>query len=156
VTRELSIREAGGADVEVLVGFNVRLAWESEQLRLDAATVRRGVERALQSPALCRYFVAERGGRVVGQTMVTFEVSDWRDGLNYWIQSVFVDEAERGGGVFRALYEHVVGLARASGDARSVKLYVDKGNAKALEVYERLGMTQAHYHIYESAPLAPY
>ena len=34
--------------------------------------------------------VAERDGQVVGQTMITYEWSDWRNGTFWWIQSVYI------------------------------------------------------------------
>ena len=67
-------------------------------------------------PALGCYYIAEVDGNAVGQLMTTFEWSDWRNGLFLWIQSVYVLQAHRGGGVFRALYDHLGDLART--DAR--------------------------------------
>ena len=77
-------------------------------------------------------------------------MTDWEDGLVYWIQSVFVDPEHRGLGVFRQLYQHVVNTANASGDGRRVRLYVEKDNSTAIATYTRLGMHQAHFHIYET------
>lgn len=146
------IRAASLADLETIVRFNQALAIESEGKTLADATIRAGVRRALAHPELCRYYVAEAKGRIVGQTMVTFEVSDWRDGIIHWIQSVYVEPEARGKGVFRALYAHVEAEARQGGDGRLVRLYVEKDNVPAIAVYERLGMRAAPYHIYE-APL---
>ena len=84
--------------------------------------------------------------------MVTYELTDWRDGLVWWIQSVYVPAQYRGRGVFRALYDHVLRTARAAGDVRGVRLYVEKDNVDAVATYERLGMRRAHFHIYETEP----
>ncbi|MCC7114217.1 MAG: GNAT family N-acetyltransferase [Burkholderiales bacterium] len=144
------IREATPDDLPVIVEFNRALAAESEDLTLDLDVLRRGVARALASPTLCRYYVAVLAGRVVGQTMVTYELSDWRDGLVHWIQSVYVERDARGRGVFRALYEHVHAQAHRTG-SRLVRLYVERDNAPAIGVYERLGMQRSAYHLYEAA-----
>src|SRR5579885_1004891 len=100
----LSIRPATARDLETIVDFNCRLAQETEHKQLDRPTVTRGVERALARPEFCRYWIAERGGRAVGQMMVTYEWTDWRDGVFWWLQSVYVVADARGQGVFRALY----------------------------------------------------
>jgi ribosomal protein S18 acetylase RimI-like enzyme len=148
------IREARLSDLPQIVDFNCRLATESEDLSLDRDVVRRGVRRALTNPQLCRYFIAEdegpTGPRAVGQTMVTYELSDWRDGLVFWIQSVYVAAEARGKGVFGQLYEHVKAFARA-GDGRLLRLYVEQENTPAIAVYERLGMKRTGYHLYEAS-----
>ncbi len=147
----ITIRDAVQSDLETIVAFNSRLAQESEDKRLDEVVLRAGVRRALASPTLCRYFVAEIGGTVVGQTMVTYELTDWRDGLIYWIQSVYVHPDHRGAGVFKSLYRHVLATAKAKGDGRAVRLYVEKDNVQAIATYERLGMSRSHFHLYETA-----
>jgi ribosomal protein S18 acetylase RimI-like enzyme len=86
---------------------------------------------------------------VVASLLVTYEWSDWRAGWFWWIQSVFVVESSRGRGVYRALYEEVLGRARGRADVAGVRLYVELENVHAQAVYERLGMRRAHYHLYE-------
>ncbi|MFO0852582.1 MAG: GNAT family N-acetyltransferase [Gemmataceae bacterium] len=101
---DLTIRRATPADAATVARFNAALAWESEGKRLTPEVLARGVGKVLADPAKGFYTLAERGGEVVGQVMVTFEWSDWRDGWYWWIQSVYVVEAARRGGVFRALF----------------------------------------------------
>ena len=86
----LSIRRATPADLDTIVKFNAALAWESEGKNLDPDVLRTGVQAALGDPAKGFYAVAEREGEIVGQTALTFEWSDWRNGWYWWIQSVFV------------------------------------------------------------------
>lgn len=144
----VQIREAALPDLETIVTFNAAIAHETESRQLDLEVLRAGVKRALSDPALCHYFVAEVGREVAGQTMVTFEWSDWRNGLFWWIQSVYVDERFRRRGVFRALHEHVRTLAKAKG-AIGLRLYVDKTNRSAQETYARLGMPTTDYFVCE-------
>jgi GNAT superfamily N-acetyltransferase len=146
------IREATPDDAPVIVEFNRRLAWESEHKRLDPALIGPGVAEALRRPELARYFVAERPGEtdgVIGQMMITYEWSDWRNGLFWWIQSVYVRDDARRGGVFRALYDHVAGLARRTPRTCGLRLYVEHENAAALATYVKLGMKPSGHLVYE-------
>jgi GNAT superfamily N-acetyltransferase len=145
----LSIRSATPADLPTIADFNSRLAWETEHKRLDPTTIERGVRRALAEPALCRYFVAEQGGQIVGQAMITLELTDWRDGVLWWLQSVYVVESCRGQGVFKAIFRHIQSLAQADPDVRGLRLYVERENERAQRVYERMGMQPSGHVVYE-------
>lgn len=146
---EVSIRNARPDDVATIVEFNRLLALESEGKSLHPATLQRGVARALQATEHCRYFLAESTGRVVGQLMITYEWTDWRDGVFWWLQSVYVDRSGRGQGVFRALVEHVTAIARQTPDVRGLRLYVEQHNHAALAAYRRLGLNPSGHVLYE-------
>lgn len=148
-TSTLMIRSATVDDFPTIVDFNCRLAEETEHKRLDPATIERGVRRALAQPELCRYWVAEQETTIVGQAMVTLELTDWRDGVLWWLQSVFVAEPHRGQGVFRALFEHIAAAAKADPDVRGLRLYVERENARAQRVYEQMGMQPSGHLVYE-------
>ena len=143
------VRDARPADAEIIVDFNIRLASESEGITLDPVVVGPGVRRALASPRLCRYFMAEIEGRPVGQTMITTELTDWRNGVLWWIQSVYVHPDARRKGVFRALHRHIEDTARGTADVRGLRLYVDRENDKAIRTYEAMGMNRTNYLFYE-------
>lgn len=143
------VREATLADLPVIARFNLAMAAESEAKQLDPATVEAGVHRALTDPACGRYFVAEIDRVVVGQTMITMEWTDWRNGWFWWIQSVYVDPAFRGRGIFTAIYRHIRMLARATMTSRGLRLYVERDNAAAIRRYKQLGMREARYLLYE-------
>jgi len=150
----LRIRPGGteAGDAAAIVDFQLRMARETEGLELDRATVVRGVAAVLADPARGCYWMAEREGdtgRIVGSLLTTFEWSDWRDGTVLWIQSVYVVPEERGRGVYRALYEHLKRRVEADPALMGLRLYVDKRNAAAQGVYERLGMSREHYELFE-------
>jgi len=142
------IRRARPGDAPVIAGFNVALAKETEDHVLDPAVIGPGVAAILADPAKGFYFVAESDGRIVGQTMVTFEWSDWRNGFLWWIQSVYVAREVREKGVFKALHARVVEEARMAG-AVGIRLYVFDENRRAQEVYRRLGMRDGRYRVLE-------
>ncbi len=144
----LTARPATLADLDTLVDGNAAMALDTENLQLDRDTLRAGVEAVLTGRAPGRYSVAEVEGRVVGQLLVTYEWSDWRNRLVWWIQSVHVAADARRLGVFRALYAHTRDAAVAAG-AGGLRLYVDTTNTRAQAVYSALGMSGGHYQVFE-------
>jgi len=136
-------------DVEVIADFNTRLAHETEELSLDPAMVRAGVEALLRDAAKGTYFVAELGDDVVGQVLITYEWSDWRNANFWWLQSVYVEKSARGKGIFKALYTYVVTEAKIAGNVCGMRLYVEGHNAGAQKAYEWLGLKKSNYQIYE-------
>jgi len=145
----VTIRSATPADLDTIVAFNRAIAEETEGKTLDHATIVSGVRQALVDPSRCMYFIAEVDGAVAGQTMVTFEWSDWRDGLFWWIQSVYVDHRFRRRGVFRALYDHIRNLAKSRHEVCGLRLYVHRDNTRAIKTYRHLGMTLTEYVLCE-------
>lgn len=145
----MKIREADSTDVDVIADFNSRLAWETEQRQLPSATVQSGVAALLSDPAKGTYFLAEIDGSVVGQLLITYEWSDWRNGNFWWIQSVYVAADFRQQGIFRALFAHVQHQAKTQHGVCGLRLYVEHNNHSAQSSYERLGMTRTHYQLFE-------
>lgn len=146
---DLRIRPAAPADAGAIVDFQLRLARETEALELDRETLTRGVQAVFADPGKGAYWIAERGGRIVGGLLTTNEWSDWRDGVILWIQSVYIIPEERGRGVYRTLYERVKRQVDESAGLKGIRLYVEKRNAAAQRVYERLGMSREHYDLFE-------
>jgi GNAT superfamily N-acetyltransferase len=145
----MNIRLATPADVSVVTDFNLRLADETEQLKLDPPTVRDGVAAVLEDKHKGLYFLAELDGRIAGQLMITYEWSDWRNGDLWWLQSVYVHPDFRSRGVFRALFSHLTELARARKDVAGIRLYMHHDNDAARRTYERVGMKRAGYEVFE-------
>jgi len=143
------VREATTDDIDFIVDANIRLAEESEDKQLDAERLLAGVRRGLGSPEMCRYFVCEVDGARAGTTMVTYELTDWRDGVIWWLQSVYVHPRFRQRGVFRTLYRHIESLARGDDVTRALRLYVKLDNARAIRTYRAMGMAPSGYEVYE-------
>lgn len=146
---EITIRQAELADATVIADFNARLARETEELHLDPERLMAGVRALLRDPAKGLYYVALANGAIVGQVMITYEWSDWRNGNLWWLQSVYVAEAFRRQGVFRQLFEHLKRLASAQPEVRALRLYMHADNARARRSYEGLGMRATHYQVFE-------
>ena len=144
------IRDALIGDAEIIADFNCRMALESENRHLDPAIVLTGVRKGIEQRDICRFFVAEYKGQIVGQAMVTYEWSDWRCSMFWWIQSVYIHHLARRQGIFKTIYSHIVTLARQSQGVCGLRLYVEKDNSKAIATYERLGMKPSGHILYET------
>ena len=152
MTFDIKIREASAPDIPALFENNQALAQETENIQLNNETLLSGVCNALERED-CHYFVAELNGQVVGQTMITYEWSDWRNGLMWWIQSVYVRTEHRKKGIFRSLFKHIEYLARKRPDVKALRLYVKENNSSGKNTYKTLGMRDSGYIIYEKEHL---
>lgn len=147
---QITIRHAVPQDVATIVEFNQAMAWETEQKKLVPEVILAGVQSLLAHPDRGFYIVTEFEQRVVACLMITFEWSDWRNGLFWWIQSVYVHPDYRRRGLYGRMYGFVKELAvvyepRVCG----FRLYVEQDNVKAQMTYRALGMRQNSYRMFE-------
>ena len=145
----ISIRLAEFEDASIIAEYTRRIASETENVTLDLETVLSGVRNAMHQTQYGFYVVAQSAGEVIACLMVTYEWSDWRNGLQWWLQSVYVHPAYRGLGVFKKLFSFVVELAKDEHNVCGIRLYVDKSNAIAISTYQALEMTPTQYLVYE-------
>lgn len=150
-TSAVSIRLAGPGDAERLAAFNLAMAMETESKKLAEEITRAGVDAVFETNDKGFYLVAETGEELVGALMVTFEWSDWRNGYFWWIQSVYVAPEFRQHGIYRRLYQFVFEEAKSRGNVYGFRLYVERNNTVAQEVYTALGMHETGYLIYEQS-----
>ncbi|MFZ6000798.1 MAG: GNAT family N-acetyltransferase [Bacteroidota bacterium] len=145
----MMIRVATEADIPVVISFQKNMAIETENVVLDDAVVREGLRNLMADASKGKYYVAEENGTIIGCLMTTYEWSDWRNGNVIWIQSVYVPKEHRGKGVYKAMYDFIQQMVKNDPNLRGVRLYVDKRNQAAQQVYEKLGMNGEHYQVYE-------
>jgi GNAT superfamily N-acetyltransferase len=143
------IRLANAGDTNALIEFNQAMAQETEGKLLDRRILSGGVEAVFGDSGKGFYVVAESENEIVGGLMVTFEWSDWRDAWFWWIQSVYILPDFRGRRIYSRLYEFVKEKALAAENVCGFRLYVERENANARKVYEKLGMRESHYLMYE-------
>ena len=150
--QEWNIRLGRLADVERLVAFSQAMALETEGRRLDTDRLQRGTRALLNSTIHGFFLVAEQSqtNQVVGQLMITYEWSDWRNASFWWIQSVYVDPAWRRQGVFRKMHAQVIERAKADPSVCGVRLYVESENRIAQEVYRKVGLKPSSYAVFEN------
>ncbi len=144
----ISIRHATPADAPVIIDFQQKMAWETEQMILETAIVTKGVHAVFENITRGQYWVAEDSKKVIASLLITYEWSDWRNTNVWWFQSVYVLTDWRRTGVFRSMYTHIKSEADNLG-AAGLRLYVETNNERAQKTYEALGMKSEHYTMYE-------
>jgi GNAT superfamily N-acetyltransferase len=145
----IQVRMAEVKDIEIIAELNLAMAWETEQKRLNPVTLKRGIRAVLEDSDYGFYVVAEEQGQVVGCLLVTHEWSDWRSGLFWWIQSLYVGPPFRRRGVFTRLHDFVKEQALRQSEVCGIRLYVEQSNRVAQRAYEQIGMKPTTYRIYE-------
>jgi len=139
--------------VESIVAFSAAMALETENRRLDVERLRAGTELLLRTPSHGFFTVAEvtEGSRpqLVGQLMITYEWSDWRNGAFWWVQSVYVAPSWRRQGIYRRMHGTIVDQAKADPLVCGIRLYVERDNRTAQTVYRRVGLAPSAYQVYE-------
>ncbi len=149
MSTHILIKKASYEHLHVLVDMQQRLASETEHVYLPTETVTKGMTALFDDPKKGEYHVAMDGKEVVGCFLITYEWSDWRNGMVWWLQSVYVSETARKSGVFRKMFEHISGVIEHDPGVIGLRLYVDKTNERAMKVYEAMGMDGSHYTVYE-------
>lgn len=145
----ISIRAANEADIEVLAEFNIAMALETEQKALPAKVIRDGISAVVADSQLGFYTVAVVDDQVAGALLITTEWSDWRNGLFWWIQSVYVKPAHRRAGVFSRLYQNIRQQAMHKPNVCGLRLYVERENLLAQQTYLKMGMEETAYRMFE-------
>jgi ribosomal protein S18 acetylase RimI-like enzyme len=150
---QLIIRAANLDDVDSIITFSAAMALETENRRLDEARLREGTLSLLNAPSYGFFIVTElrdeEQRRLIGQLMITYEWSDWRNAVFWWIQSVYVATPWRRQGVFRRMHDVIVGQAKADPRVCGIRLYVEQDNRTAQTVYQRVGLSRSAYAVYE-------
>ena len=143
-----SVQVGTQEDIQAIAQFQVDMALESEGTVLDIQTVLPGVTAAMNDHQKGTYLVARVDGQPISSLMLTREWSDWTNRWYWWIQSVYVKPEYRGKGAYRAMYEKIKEMAKENG-VTQIRLYVDKTNTRAQQVYKKVGMDECHYLMYE-------
>ena len=144
----ITIRKATPDDTGVIIDFQQKMAWETEEMSLVPEIINKGVTAVFADPTRGQYWVAEVEGKVIASLLITYEWSDWRNSNVWWFQSVYVLSDFRRTGIFRSMYLHIKNEADKQGVA-GLRLYVETNNSRAQKTYEALGMKSGHYTMYE-------
>ena len=145
---DLTITRGKASDIDAIVRFQADMAMESEGTMLDMDRLTLGVSSAINDEQKGIYLVARANDTPIGSLMLTREWSDWNNQWYWWIQSVYVMPEYRKKGVYKALYATLKNMARENGVSQ-IRLYADRTNLSAQQVYQRLGMRESHYLMFE-------
>jgi GNAT superfamily N-acetyltransferase len=145
----VKIREAITDDAPHIIDFQLKMALETENVILDKKIITNGVNAVFNDSGKGQYYIIEGEGNIAGSMLTTFEWSDWRNGMVIWFQSVYVLPEFRGKGLFSDLYHYFEEMVSKREDLRGIRLYVDKTNQHAQLVYQKVGMSNEHYEMYE-------
>ncbi len=147
----MNVEQANKDDhLTTIAKFQVAMAQETEGLDLDLDIVLKGVDSVFDDPNKGRYFIALNDKRECIASLLTVnEWSDWRCKNVLWIHSVFVIEEMRGKKIFKEMYQYLQEHVRNDENLAGLRLYVDKRNINAQEVYKKIGMTKEHYDLFE-------
>lgn len=145
----VSIRPSKPEDIKLLADFQLRLAAETESIELNREVASAGIKALFDDPGKGTYYVAVIASKIIGCYLITYEWSDWRNGMVWWLQSVYVLESHRQQGVFKHMYDHIIKTISQDPTIIGLRLYVDKSNSRAQKVYQSLGMNGDHYTVFE-------
>lgn len=145
---DLTITRGKASDIDAIVRFQADMAMESEGTMLDMDRLTLGVSSAINDEQKGIYLVARANDTPIGSLMLTREWSDWNNQWYWWIQSVYVMPEYRKKGVYKAMYATLKDMAHENGVSQ-IRLYADRTNLSAQQVYQRLGMTESHYLMFE-------
>ena len=145
----MKVSKAQKSDIPEIIRFNINMAMETENKKLDEQTVTKGVQEVFNSPSLGYYIIVKDSSGILGCLMITYEWSDWRNGLFWWIQSVYVKKTYRRKGVFKKMYKFIHERAINDNKCTGIRLYVENNNSIAQKVYKNLGMEETYYKLFE-------
>ena len=148
---QIKVRIATRDDAEEIAKFNVIYAKKITHKNLNLQTTKEGVHQVFSRFNNGFYIVAEIDGKIVGQTMITREWSDWNNGAFYCIQGIYTNHIENEDLIHDAIYEKAKSLAKEHEEVSGLRLYVDKNDKKSQKIYEELGMSLTPYLLYEES-----
>jgi len=145
----IKVRAASIFESEIIINFQIKMALETENLKLEKSSVRKGINAVFKDLSKGKYYVAEENCRIVGSLLTTYEWSDWKNGMILWIQSVYIIPEYRRKGIFKKMYIYLKKMVEESDELIGLKLYVNKTNIVAQKTYEKIGMDGEHYKLFE-------
>ena len=115
-------------------------AYETEKYEANPEIILKSMEQIFQDRSYGVLYVALDNDKVVASLIETSEFNFIRNGMIYWIQSLYVLPEHRRKGISTKMIKHIFNEAKNEG-VLPVKLYVANTNTVGMKVYERLEMT---------------
>lgn len=137
---EFVVRAATPGDVEAIVRLIRALADFEQLIHLLSVTPETLAPHLFGARPIAEAIVAECAGNVVGFALFFTNFSTFLARPGLYLEDLYVDAAERGRGIGRALLEQLAGLALAR-DCGRFEWSVLDWNEPAIRFYERMGAT---------------
>ena len=143
-----TVRRAEKRDIPAIMGLlkqvnRVHYEGRPDLFRLATKYTEEELAAILDNDRTPVFVFEDSGGQILGHGFCVLQRPDntrlLNDILTLYIDDICVDEAARGMGVGRALYEHILAYAREKG-CYNVTLNVWSCNPGAVAFYEKLGL----------------
>lgn len=135
--------------LDELVDSALLMMEETEGLHLDRQSAVNGVKAVLSNRSHGFYVVATASNQFAGSLFVNSFWLDLVNGYVWWINCVHVREEFRRQGVYEQMYNFVKEQVAKREDVVALRLIVNPANVKAKAAYEKAGMSQLHYLLYQ-------
>lgn len=146
---EILFRPALEEEKKTIIEFQMLMAEETEQLALDPQKIEQGVSAVFDHPSRGKYYVATHDSEIIACLLITYEWSDWRNAMVWWMQSVYVLPDYRRQGIFRMMYEKIKEQVMQLPEVSGIRLYMHHSNRRAARVYNAVGMDGENYKMFE-------
>ena len=134
----LRIRPATAADAGLILRFIRELAIY-EKAESSVQTDEAGIRASLfGADAKAQALVCERNGVAMGYAVFFYNYSTWLGRNGMYLEDLYVSPEQRGGGVGKALLQHIARLAVAQGCGRFEWSVLD-WNTPAIDFYKAAG-----------------
>lgn len=135
----LTLRAATEQDTELIHHFILKMA-EYERLEAEVDTSVEALRRSLFRERQAEVVIAERKKEAVGFALFFHNFSTFRGQRGLYLEDLFIDPEHRRKGYGRALFLHLVRIARERKCRRMEWVALD-WNRPAIEFYRGLGAT---------------
>jgi GNAT superfamily N-acetyltransferase len=135
-----------------IINMICTMALETEGKNLDQSRVKESVKKLIDMPSYGHYVMIVDNIKKIfcGMNMVTYEYNFNFDKTILWLQSVFIAEDYRMKGLFRKLLAANENFVKGKENFKPIiKLYMEKNNYKAEQVYDKLGFINTNEVLYE-------
>jgi GNAT superfamily N-acetyltransferase len=146
---EIIFRPALEEEKKTIIEFQMLMAEETEHLVLDSKKIEQGVSAVFDHPSRGKYYVVTLGEKIIACQLITYEWSDWRNAMVWWLQSVYVLPEYRRQGVFKMMYEKIKEQVMQLPEVSGIRLYMHHTNSRAAKVYNAMGMDGENYKMFE-------
>lgn len=135
--------------LEELVDSALMMMDETEGIQLDRATAARGVKAVFENSRLGFYVVAMENNKFAGSLFVNNFYLDLKAGYVWWVNCVHVRAEFRRQGVYEKMYAFVKEQVAKRDDVIALRLIVHPTNAKGKAAYEKTGMSELPYLLFQ-------